>query len=56
MISILAFDSNCVRALLTEENENCFKEGFPIFYKNKHESADVHAKYSNALDVAIINN
>jgi len=57
LISIFAFESNIIKSLLCEENRDCFKEDFPIFYRNKHSVDDVSEKnFHNAIDVALNNN
>ena len=35
MVSILSFDSRCLKLLLTEDNVEYFSPEFPLFYKNK---------------------
>lgn len=35
MVSILAFDSNSIKSLISEQFSDHFEEGFPIFYMNK---------------------
>ena len=35
MVSILSFDSNSIKSLLSEQFQDYFEEEFPIFYLNK---------------------
>ena len=36
MVSILSFDSNSVKSLISDNFSDYFEEDFPIFYINKH--------------------
>ena len=36
MVSILAFDSNSIRSLISDNFSDYFEDDFPIFYINKH--------------------
>lgn len=57
LVSILAFDSHSVQALLAEDNEQYFDSKFPIIYKNKipkKQGKDFY--YRTAIDNALRNN
>ena len=63
MVSILAFDSNSIRSLLSEKFEEFFNSEYPIFYKNKHlyrcrkgGKSTIMFRYNTPIDVAIENN
>jgi len=56
LISILAFSSTIAKSLLCEKNKDYFKEGFPIFYRNKPSAEDSSGKLQNAIDVALNSN
>ena len=63
MISLLAFDSNSIKTLLSEDKKRYFRSEFPLFYKNKKlsyvlQNGKMYKQYcsDNAIDVAIENN
>jgi hypothetical protein len=58
MVSILSFDSRCMKALLGEKNEEHFTPEYPLFYKNKIQKTDDKEKffYRSAIEMAIIAN
>lgn len=67
MVSILAFDSNSIKSLISEQFADYFEEDFPIFYMNKlvtytanpdkrSKSPDKETKLYSAIDTAIENN
>ena len=58
MVSILTFDSNSLKALLSDKNKDYFGEEFPLFYKNKIQKGNNREKYyyRSAIDSALGNN
>jgi hypothetical protein len=63
MLSLLAFDSNSIKTLLSDSNSDHFKEEFPIFYRTKMEILNridgklyKKSKVSNPIDAAMENN
>jgi len=55
MVSILAFDSNTMKQLLTGvDGESFFSAEYPIFYRNKSQIEG--EEYNNAIDIALKNN
>lgn len=67
MVSILAFDSNSIKSLISDQFSDYFEEDFPIFYMNKlvtytasqdkqSRQPDKETKLYSAIDTAIENN
>ena len=58
MVSILPFDSKCLKSLLKDENSSFFTEEYPIFYRNKIQKRNNKQAYfyRSAIDVALRNN
>ena len=64
MISILSFDSRSIKALLNPKHSQTFRKDYPIFYKFKNCSEEVHntcseattENFKTAIDVALDNN
>ena len=55
VVSVLAFDSRAMRALL-DEPQNDFQTEFPLFYKNKFSRPSGKHFYRSAIDSALRNN
>lgn len=58
MVSILSFDSRCIKDLLGEENKDWFSPEYPLFYKNKIQKINNKEKffYRSAIDMALESN
>lgn len=57
MVTLLAFDSKCMKSLLSSDNAAYFDEKYPIIYKikmNKKKGKDFF--YTTAIDYALKNN
>ena len=55
MVSVLAFDSRAMRALLDDTRED-FSSEYPLFYKNKFSRPSGKHFYRSAIDSALRNN
>ena len=53
LVSVLAFDSRCIKTLLSDENLDQFTFTHPIFFSTVN---PVTNKIQNAMDVALENN
>lgn len=53
LVSVLAFDSRCIRTLLDEKHATHFDFEYPIFFTNKN---PITNNNQNAMDVALDNN
>jgi len=53
LVSVLAFDSRCIKSLLDDEHAKNFDFDHPIFFPNKH---PITLGNHNAMDVALENN
>ena len=58
MVSILSFDSNSMRLILDESNEEYFTPQYPLFYKNKMPKTNNKDKFffRSAIDSALRTN
>ena len=58
MVSILSFDSNSMREILNERNEEYFTPEYPLFYKNKMPKTNNKDKFffRSAIDSALRTN
>ena len=53
LVSILAFDSRCIRTLLADRHSENFQFEYPIFFQNKNPITNSN---QTAMDVALDNN
>lgn len=55
MVSILSFDSRCIKSLLSEDNIDYFSTDYPLFYKSKIQKSNNKEKffYRSAIDMAL---
>lgn len=57
MVSILSFDSNSIKQLLSEENQRFFNSEFPIIYQVKvAQKTGNEYDYTNAIEIALKHN
>lgn len=63
MLSILSFDNNSVKALLSDKHSEYFQSDFPLFYKNRYSTFKKKdgrlikvLRYNNAIDIALDSN
>ena len=57
MVTLLAFDSKCMKSLLNTENSEYFDEKYPIIYKVKmNKKKGKKFFYTTAIDYALKNN
>lgn len=57
MVTLLAFDSKCMKSLLNTDNANYFDEKYPIIYKVKmNKKKGKKFFYTTAIDYALKNN
>jgi len=54
MVSILSFDSNSIKQLLAEKNQQYFSDEYPIIYQVKvAQKYGNQYEYTNAIEIAL---
>ena len=47
MVSYLAFDNRSIKELLKDDNNACFSDRYPMFYKNKDGTSAIDSALDN---------